>query len=73
MGTKRSVLTSRLVFTDEAALRQCRSGRMTRYRKLSGRLGTPDEIAESVAFLASDDIRHFSGMELFVGAGFAQS
>jgi len=27
---------SLLVFTDEAALRQCRSGWMTRYRKLSG-------------------------------------
>lgn len=27
---------TRLVFTDEAALRQCRSGWMTRYRKLSG-------------------------------------
>ena len=41
--------TSRLVFTDEAALRQSRSGRMTRYRKQSGRLGTPDEIAKPVA------------------------
>jgi hypothetical protein len=30
------VLGSRLVFTDAAALRQCRSGWMTRYRKLSG-------------------------------------
>ena len=28
--------SSRLVFTDAAALRQCRSGWMTRYRKLSG-------------------------------------
>ena len=30
------VTGSRLVFTDEAALRQCRSGWMTRYWKLSG-------------------------------------
>ena len=28
---------SRLVFTDAGALRQCRSGWMTRYRELSGR------------------------------------
>ena len=34
---------SRLVFTDEVALRQCRSGWMTRYRKLSG-----SEISPSV-------------------------
>jgi NAD(P)-dependent dehydrogenase (short-subunit alcohol dehydrogenase family) len=37
-----------------------------------GRLGTPDEIAKAVVFLASDDSRHVAGMELFVGAGFAQ-
>jgi hypothetical protein len=29
-------MISRLVFTDAAALRQCRSGWMTRYRKLCG-------------------------------------
>jgi hypothetical protein len=35
-GLPRLVMGSRLVFTDAAALRQCRSGWMTRYRKLSG-------------------------------------
>src|SRR3989442_3870481 len=34
-GLSGLVMGSRIVFTDEAALRQCRSGWMTRYRKLS--------------------------------------
>ena len=37
-----------------------------------GRMGTPDEIAKAVVFLASDDSGHITGLELFVGAGFAQ-
>jgi len=37
-----------------------------------GRLGTPDEIASAVVFLASDDSRFITGTELFVDGGFAQ-
>jgi NAD(P)-dependent dehydrogenase (short-subunit alcohol dehydrogenase family) len=37
-----------------------------------GRLGTPDEIAEAVVFLASDDSRYIAGTELFVDGGLAQ-
>src|ERR1700682_1114112 len=37
-----------------------------------GRLGTPDEIAKAVVFLASDDRSHITGTELFVDGGFAQ-
>jgi NAD(P)-dependent dehydrogenase (short-subunit alcohol dehydrogenase family) len=37
-----------------------------------GRLGTPDEVAKSVAFLASDDASFINGIELFVDGGKAQ-
>jgi NAD(P)-dependent dehydrogenase (short-subunit alcohol dehydrogenase family) len=37
-----------------------------------GRLGTPDEIAKAVVFLASNDSSYITGTELFVDGGFAQ-
>src|SRR5258707_6118911 len=37
-----------------------------------GRVGTPDEIAKAVVFLASDNNSYLTGTELFVDGGFAQ-
>jgi NAD(P)-dependent dehydrogenase (short-subunit alcohol dehydrogenase family) len=37
-----------------------------------GRLGTPDEVARAVVFLASDDSSYITRTELFVDGGFAQ-
>lgn len=37
-----------------------------------GRVGRPDDVADAVSFLASDDSRYIAGTELFVDGGFAQ-
>jgi len=37
-----------------------------------GRMGTSDEVAKAVLFLASDDSSFITGIELFVDGGMAQ-
>jgi NAD(P)-dependent dehydrogenase (short-subunit alcohol dehydrogenase family) len=38
----------------------------------SGRVGTPEEVAQAVLFLASPDSSFVNGAELFVDGGLAQ-
>ncbi|MGI0052370.1 MAG: SDR family oxidoreductase, partial [Nitrososphaeraceae archaeon] len=37
-----------------------------------GRMGSPDEVAKAVLFLASNDSSFVTGVELFVDGGMAQ-
>jgi NAD(P)-dependent dehydrogenase (short-subunit alcohol dehydrogenase family) len=46
--------------------------KMVAYSIPLGRVGTPDEIAKAVVFLASDDSSYIAGTDLFVDGGFAQ-
>ena len=56
-----------LSHTDSAGL----NARLRDYIPL-GRVGQPEDIADAVAFLASDDSRYITGIELFVDGGLAQ-
>jgi NAD(P)-dependent dehydrogenase (short-subunit alcohol dehydrogenase family) len=54
----------------EAERQQIKAGLMASIPM--GRLGTPDEIAKAVVFLASADSSYITGIELFVDGGAAQ-
>jgi NAD(P)-dependent dehydrogenase (short-subunit alcohol dehydrogenase family) len=63
-------------FTDTPAWHSTEAGEQ-RLKTISNsiplaRVGTPDDIAKAVVFLASDDSSFITGAELFVDGGFAQ-
>jgi NAD(P)-dependent dehydrogenase (short-subunit alcohol dehydrogenase family) len=73
LGISLPELTERL-----AVLLEVRCGEVVDFQSVTpaiplGRTGTTDEIAEAVAFLASDESSYITGSELFVDAVWARS
>ena len=67
-------------FTDTPGLHELVASSETGQQRLKmlstivplGRMGTSDDVAKAVVFLASDDSSYITGVELFVDGGVAQ-
>jgi NAD(P)-dependent dehydrogenase (short-subunit alcohol dehydrogenase family) len=55
---------------DEEQIQQIRTGMESSVPL--GRMGSPEEVAKAVSFLASDDSSFITGIELFIDWGMAQ-
>ena len=55
---------------DEEQIQQIRKGMESSVPL--GRMGSPEEVAKAVSFLASDDSSFITGIELFIDGGMAQ-
>jgi 3(or 17)beta-hydroxysteroid dehydrogenase len=69
MGDQTFVSRARNLGTNDVEAARCRARRTARAAHPIGRLGTPEDIAKGIVFLASDDAAFMTGAGLVIDGG----